>query len=175
LDLGSDYGIDSSRLLLPGKPEKSIILYRQLQRSSYARDVQRWNESTDPNKPAGPELNWYSVQYPMPPYGSFEQDTVAIQFLTQWILKFDLATDQIGKPVAIHSSNKPPLKSRPYLKGNQLFVPQGLSGRVTFVGIQGREFNLIPLGGHVFSIPSSLKHGVYVVRVGEKSFIQYRD
>jgi hypothetical protein len=175
LELGSDYGIDSSRLLMPGKPEKSIVLYRQTQRASYARDVQLWNENADPSRPTNPELYWYMPRDAMPPLGTYEPDTTALKILTQWILTFDVAADRLERPVAIHSSNKPISLRLPYLQANHLVIPNDMQGRVTLVGIHGREYGLVPIASHVYSLPSTLKRGVYIIRVGAKSFTQYVD
>jgi hypothetical protein len=175
LDLGSDYGIDSSRLLRPGQPEKSIVLYRQTQRATYARDVQIWNESPELSKPAKPELDYYTFRYAMPPLGTYEQDTTALKLLSQWILNFDVAADRIDRPVAIHAAEKTPLTRLPYLNANHLVIPQHSVGRVTLFGIQGHEYRVVPISSHVYSLPSTLKRGVYIIRVGAKSFTCYLD
>jgi hypothetical protein len=170
LELGSDYGIDSSRLLVPGKPQKSIILYRQTQRASYAVDVKTWNENTDPTRPAQPELNWYQPRDAMPPLGTYEEDTTATKILKQWILNFNVATD----PILVKNTSQKAVKV-PSLLANTLVIPEGMTGRVSLVGVNGREYRLNRIAGSIYSVPTEIKRGLYIVRVGAKSFTQYFD
>lgn len=175
LELGSDYGIDGSRLVVPGSPEKSIVLFRQTERNSYAADVKAWNENTDPTRPAQPELAWYAGRFAMPPLGTFEVDTVAAKIMKQWILNFDVNVDLQGRPDAIRTRANQQSLRVPMMNANNIVIPEGMTGRVSLVGVNGREFSLNRVAGNTYAVPSEVKRGLYIVRVGAKSFTQYID
>jgi hypothetical protein len=50
-----------------------------------------------------------------------------------------------------------------------------MTGRVSLVGVNGREYRLNRIAGSIYSVPTEIKRGLYIVRVGAKSFTQYID
>jgi hypothetical protein len=170
--LGSDFGIDGASLLIPGAPEKSIILYRQIRRATYDLDLKAWNEDTSSTKPAKPDLIFYPPQAQMPQLGSFEVDTMATKVIAKWITTFDTTIDNMAQVAIRHAAQKPALQV-PVLDSRHLTIPVGMTGRVALLGVNGRAYPIVRIAGNQYAVPTSLRRGLYIVRVGSSSFTQY--
>jgi hypothetical protein len=130
-------GADGTRmvpsLIVPGYPEISTVLFRMTVRN-------RANPSEDAA---------YSKQgSQMPPLGVFEQDTVAIRWLTKWIKEMP--------PLSIHQGwGGMMAKTPPRLLGETIVLQAGFSGPVTITGVNGRQFELRRAFGNTYRIPSN--------------------
>jgi len=166
-----DFGVEGSALLIPGDPDKSIILFRQKMRATYAMDLAAWNADTSSDKPASPPLKigYKASEDAMPPWSSYEEDTTATQIIAQWILAYDMNSDNVG----IHLRPSSPSSRVPKRMGREIRIPTGLSGQVSLFDIRGKHLPLVDLGGHIFAIPAFLPRGLYIVKVGAQSFHQY--
>jgi hypothetical protein len=159
-DLGNNpKGYDSlpiqPALVVPGYPEKSVILFRQRSRNTRPSDYD-------------PERNQ------MPPLASFEVNVPGTDLIAKWIKDWT----PIPAPGALGVrtwSVRTNLKG-PSLQGNQLVLPFELAGpglvKVSLTGIDGRTLELKQVSRTAYEVPH-LTRGVYVIKVGNKSFTRY--
>ena len=143
-------------LVVPGYPEKSIILFRQKSRN------------TEPG-------NYDVIRNQMPPLGSFEPNTQAITVMTQWIKEMPVLP--IHASVAIrHGAYRSALKG-PVIRNGLVIIPGDLASpfkvAVKITGIDGRTLDLRAISRTTFALPAGLPKGVYILRVGEQSFARY--
>ncbi len=157
---GSDTLTILPALVVPGYPNKSVVLFRQISRNTV---------NTLP-------LNWDPDHNQMPPLGSFEVNVPATNLIAQWITAM---TPIIAPNVASIRSGgivRTLLKS-PSIEGGMLRLPPELDGPgnvvVTMTGISGRTLKLRQVGRGVYAIPSGLSAGVYQIGVGGKTFTRY--
>jgi hypothetical protein len=156
-DLGNNpLGLDSffiaPELVVPGYPQKSAILARQMARNTTPGDYD-------------------GLYRQMPPVGSFEVNDPAMVVLAQWIKS--LPATQAPGALALADHRIRPQRS-PFLRGRILALPAGLEGgAVSMLGLNGRALALRRLGPGVFMIPADAPQGLYFIRVGNRSFRQY--
>ena len=154
---GSDTLTIVPALVVPGYPNKSVILFRQTSRD------------TTP-------LNWDPDRNQMPPLASFEVNVPATTLISQWIT----AMTPIAAPnvASIRSGMvvRTLLKS-PIIEGRTLRLPPELDGpgnvEVSLTGITGRTVELRQTGRGVYAIPAGLSAGVYQIKVGSQGFTRY--
>jgi hypothetical protein len=138
------------QLIVPGYPELSTILKRMKSRNTTA-------PGTSNDTAFIPDVNQ------MPPIGVYEEDTVATRWIAKWIKEMP--------EVGISRRRVPILGTfKPSIVGNILILPAGLDGKVLFVGIGGKKFELTRTNGNDFRLPDNLKPGVYMLRVGIQTF-----
>lgn len=160
-DLGNNpMGLDSlmidPSLIVPGYPQKSVILFRQLVRK------------TEPGN-YDPERNQ------MPPLATYEVNVPAADLIRRWILEMP----KIPQPNAlgIRAHNRRTLLKGPAIQGGQIVLPMELSGsgrvKVSLTGISGRSYELTRISPTLYALPSNLTPGVYVIKVGKQNFTRY--
>lgn len=137
------FPVDSSGLLVPGRPDRSIVLFRQQQRNQVEGDF---------------TLNKFS----MPPLGSYEPDTVAIKVMTRWI-------EGMGAS-SVHGATKEGLKAVRVQSG-RIYLPHGLAvadDGLCLVDIRGRIFPLEKVDEGVYRIGSGIRPGLHFLVVDGK-------
>jgi hypothetical protein len=155
--LGPDH-----RLLVPKRPDLSVILYRQKQRRTYELDVQAHAaERLNPLPDFSADLNQ------MPPLATYEEDTVATKLISQWITDFD-TTGQMA--AGLTDGKVGASVSAPAFQGRLIRVPGDLTGAVSLRGVDGSALPLAPVTTGVYALPPQAKAGVYFIRVGRHSF-----
>jgi hypothetical protein len=154
------YGLDTlaplnvdPALVVPGYPQKSVILFRQRSRNTApADDITGFD----------PDRNQ------MPPLATFEINEEAMTVISNWIKSMP--------PSSIKSTLKRQALLSPAIQGRTLLIPVGLvngNPDVSLVGIDGRIHRLSKMGPYAYAIPMNLAKGVYVVRVGVQSWTRY--
>jgi hypothetical protein len=159
-------GLDSLEiqpaLVVPGYPEKSVILHRQLARNTTPGNYDR---ATDQ----------------MPPLGTFEVNVAATALIEKWIKDMPRIAAPIPAPIpdagifhayAVRSNLKGPA-----FRDNQVILPMELAVagpvKVTVTGIDGRTMILAQVSRTAYALPSRLRPGVYLIKVNGKRFTQY--
>ncbi|MDB5102972.1 MAG: hypothetical protein JWP91_661 [Fibrobacteres bacterium] len=143
-------------LVVPGYPQKSVILFRQRARSTAPGDY-------DPNRNQ------------MPPLATFEVNVPATNLIERWIKEWT----PIPAPYSsgIHAYSVRTRLKTPMVQGRQVILPMEMAGpgmvKVTLTGISGRSQDLTQISRTNYALPSSLTPGVYVIRVGRQSFTRY--
>lgn len=154
--MGYDSLIIDPALIVPGYPQKSVILYRQLVRRTAPGDYL-------------PERNQ------MPPMATYEVNVPATDLMRRWILEMP----KIAAPAAlgIRGQNMRTHLKGPAIQGRQIVLPKELAGpgtvKVFVTGILGRSFELTRVTPTVYALPSNLTPGVYVIKVGKQNFTRY--
>jgi hypothetical protein len=133
------FPVDSAGLIVPGHPERSVLLFRQK-----ARNMRDQDFSAEKNA--------------MPPLGSYEPDTNAIKVITAWI-----ASMPAGSPIVAgaHKAGFRGLVAR----DGRLWLPEGLAkgeGTLALVGLDGRGLALARGQDGVYRYPAGLS-GIHVV------------
>ena len=145
---------DSIKLVKAGHPEWSLLLARQLVRNTLPADSLG-------------SFDFYSGDQ-MPPLASFEINKDAETVLTKWI-------KDMPKLVGVRPGTRAELLS-PTIQGQRLILPPGLAAagaKVVMFGLQGRAFTLHKTGAYEFAIPAGLPSGIYIIKVGSRSFTRY--
>ena len=108
------FPIDSAGLIVPGRPDRSVLLYRQQARNQKDQDFTAERDA-------------------MPPLGSFEPDTNAIKVVSTWITSLGSAGIAYG-----HAGQG---AARGILARNgRLILPEGMAtgtGRLSIVDVRG--------------------------------------
>ena len=142
-------------LVVPGYPEKSVILFRQRARN------------TRPAPDFDPERNQ------MPPLASFEVATKATALIEKWIKDMPGLPPKVGIRAFMHRN----LLKGPAIQGRIVTIPMDLAGpglvRVSLTGIDGRTVELTQTSRTTYALPSGLGKGVYIIRVGKQNFTRY--
>jgi hypothetical protein len=144
-------------LIVPGYPNKSVLLFRQQSRNTKPSDY-------DPDRNQ------------MPPLGSFEVDTTAIALLTRWVNEMNSiwAPNSKAYLLGVHKISARILLKSPIIEGRTLRLPPELAGdgnvMVSLTSLAGRTQALNQTGRGVYAIPASLNPGVYIIRVGNKTY-----
>jgi hypothetical protein len=100
----------------------------------------------------------------MPPLGTYLADTAALKVLGEWLVNQ-------GNKTAIRGAAKRYAAKTPILSSHRvLFVPSDWKGRVQMLDVQGRATDLLPLGGSRYALPTSVKAGLLLFRIGDKHF-----
>jgi hypothetical protein len=144
--------LDTMRIVpawvVPGHPEKSVLLFRLR-----ARNAQPGN---------------YDAVRDQMPLRTYEADSLAIDLLTRWIR--GMATAPAAALAPARRTAAPSIR----VQGRILrVVPLGAESgaRVELVSLAGRKAGLRPLGGGVYEVPAGLPKGVYLARMGRRSVL----
>jgi hypothetical protein len=139
-------------LVVPGYPQKSVLLYRQLARDTLPGEY-------DPNRSQ------------MPPLASFEVNTDATDLLTHWIREMPAT----AAPNPIWDIPGAVVLEATLVRGLLRVSPDAvrIRARVSMAGVDGREVPLRHIGEGAYAVPSALPKGLYYIRVGKKSLLRY--
>lgn len=142
-------------LITPGYARKSVILHRQTLRNT-----------------APPESAWAyePASNQMPPLGTYEVNQKATQVISDWINSLPAT--------GVTAINLPGPSARrdlpsPMLRNRTVFLPPALvhsGAAVSLLDLHGRVHPLPSTSPGVHPIPSHLRPGVYIVRVGAAAF-----
>jgi len=147
-------------LVVPGYPEKSVLLFRQTERR------------TERN-------NFDPVRNQMPPLATFEVNDAAVALLTKWIKAMPaLGVDTAGMVIGVfHGASAHRDMRGPVIRNGMVIIPADLASSspvsVRLTGIDGRTSELKAVSRTQFAVPAGLPKGVYILRVGHQSFTRY--
>jgi hypothetical protein len=167
--LTEEFGIEGSALIRPGRPDQSIIIARQAVR------YEKLNKTHNPDS----LINYSPATSPMrqmPPVASYKVNDKAIAIMTEWVLFMpdsNGVVDTSKVPQSIHGGRGLAKTKMPVIQDNMLIVPEGFTGKVELISLQGRRFELRATGRNSFAIPTGLSSGVYMIRVGNRAFTRY--
>lgn len=136
--LFSGFPVDSAGLLVPGRPDRSMIIYRQLVRNRKDGDFS-------------------PMKFSMPPLASYEPDTGAVEVLSRWV-------ESLG-PLPVHGSRDAGQRSI-RIRDGRIHLPVSLAGSPelpTLVDIRGGNLSLRPLGNGVYRIDGVIRPGVHLL------------
>jgi hypothetical protein len=165
-DGNSPFGLDCIEmmpaLVVPGYPEKSVLLFRQTVRKTAPGDYD-------------PERNQ------MPPSATYEVNVPATTLLTAWIKDMPkLAAPNAKSPDCVVGISAHTVRTNlkgPAFQNKQVILPMEMAGpglvKVTLTGIDGRTIQLAQVSRTAYALPSQLRPGVYIIRVNDKNFTQY--
>jgi hypothetical protein len=161
-DGNNPLGLDSLEILpalvVPGYPEKSVILFRQMVRNTAPGDYDRATSQ-------------------MPPLGTFEVNVPATTLIAQWIRDMPRIAAPDPYVGIIRTYNVRSNLKAPSFRNNQVVLPMELAGpgpvKVTVTGIDGRTLRLAQVSRTAYALPSRLRPGVYLIKVNDKGFTQY--
>ncbi|HKP97136.1 MAG TPA: T9SS type A sorting domain-containing protein [Fibrobacteria bacterium] len=143
-------------LVVPGYPEKSVILFRQRSRN------------TNPG-------NYDSDRNQMPPLASFEVNEPATALIAKWIK--DWTPIPAPGATGVRTWNVRTLLKGPGIANHQVVLPMELAGpglvKVSLTGIDGRTLQLTQQSRTAYALPANLTPGVYIIRVNNRSFTRY--
>ncbi|HKP97135.1 MAG TPA: hypothetical protein VJ385_15405 [Fibrobacteria bacterium] len=150
-------GLDSlpiePALVVPGYPQKSVILFRQLARN------------TEPG-------NYDPAGNMMPPLASFEVNVAATDSIAKWIREMPA----IPAPDPIRAARRGNLLPGATLRGRRLLLaPETVRSRapVSMASMDGRQVPLRRLAEDVYAVPEGVPKGLYLIRVGARSLLRY--
>jgi hypothetical protein len=147
------------RLILPGRPDSSLILKRMLARGSLA--------GVDPEQ--------------MPPLATFQPDSAAVKTIRDWVcslasrpagagecrLPMVQAEDSYWGPLALdpHAWMRTASSPKARLRGRILELPRAArDGAVALFDLRGSRIPLQPAGSGVYRLPSRSEAGIYLLR-----------
>lgn len=152
-DQGNPRHLDTLRiqpaLVVPGYPEKSVLLFRQKVRNTRPGDY-------------NPERNQ------MPPGFTYQPDGKAIALMEEWIRA-------MRPPVVPLSAALTAAARDVRLEGRRLILAPGFAPgnvEVTLASLDGRRVEVRRLGTGVYAIPSGLPKGLYLIRAGTRSALR---
>jgi hypothetical protein len=130
------FPLDSAGLVVPGHPERSVLLYRQKMRNQI-------------------EGNFAAERMAMPPLGSFEPDTNAIDMMAKWIAAMGSAP--VRDAIAAHAGFGGIL-----VRDGKLILPAGAeAGELVLMDAKGRPSVLKRVDDRTFRIEGNPKQGIY--------------
>jgi len=156
-------------LVVPGYPEKSILLIRQRSRNTAPGDFDPPHDQ-------------------MPPLASYEVNVPATDLIERWIREMRATADTVIDTTCKDAAGITPAKrgragiAVPYIVGRVLRVPAAPSGSgplggadisVTMMGLDGRAVTLRRMGPDAWAIPEEAASGVCIVRVGGRNYMRY--
>lgn len=117
---------------------------------------------------SGPNLfDWHGDQ--MPILATYEPDTSAIKVLAEWVKNYKILY-QVGiRPKITEARHLQ--GSVPYVLGNVLYIPGGWQGETSFFDTRGRSYGLTPIRNGAYALPVGIKAGIYLAKVGTRSFL----
>jgi hypothetical protein len=107
----------------------------------------------------------------MPPLATYIPDTAALRILAEWSKKYYTLTAVPGEPpvLSVHGSGLA-MQGMPSIQNRQLIVPEGWTGKVLMVSLDGRSTPLASVGRGRYALPASMPAGVYFFKVGNRTF-----
>ncbi len=144
--------LDSAGLVVPGHPERSVIIYRQMMRNQEPG-------SFTPEKMAMPWL------------GSYEPDTNAIKMLSAWITSMPSSS---GIRNIVKSNNDHSLIR---IHGQILEMPISYEGKANskyaLVALNGKKTNLIRMQPGIFRIENKTENGIHFLVVNNRIVLKF--
>jgi hypothetical protein len=140
-------------LVVPGYPEKSVILFRQRSRNTRPSDY-------DP------------VRDQMPPSASYEVNEPATALIEKWIKEMPVPVPIATALLKRHAAGAAGF----FLQGRRLILDAKASAGdlpVEMAGVDGRRVALRRIAAGTYAIPESLPKGLYLIRVGARSALRY--
>lgn len=132
------FPLDSAGLVVPGHPERSVLIYRQKMRNQMDQDF-------------NPEM------MAMPPLGSFEPDTNAIKVMSQWIAAMP--------PTAIHGVHAVKSSGAAVrIRGRILEISGPLAdgpGEFSLIDLKGTRIDLKQVQPGTFQMARPLTPGIH--------------
>ena len=131
------FPVDSGALVVPGRPDRSVIVYRQKMR----------NEK---------DLDFAAERMAMPPLGSFEPDTNAIKVISAWIASMP--------GTAIHAGALSRARTTARVRGTLLEIANLPAEAVTGIGLvdfRGAAIGLTRLQPGIYRIDGPMPSGIY--------------
>lgn len=137
--------------IVPGYPQKSVLLFRQLARNG------------DPG-------DYDTRRNQMPPLATFEVDVAATNLLKRWILEMGpkIATG-VHAPIALSWPAEAAFQGRTLVVSAEALRSRP---RISMLNVSGREIPLERLSEGVFALPYGLPKGLYYVRIGGKTLLK---
>lgn len=140
------FPIDSAGLVVPGRPDRSVLLYRQKMRNQK-------------------DLDFTAERMAMPPLGSYEPDTNAITMMSQWITSLGSS--------AIHDAVPGAKRSAAFrVRGNILeSVDAGMPGtdpEIALVDLKGARIPLFRIRSGVYRIDREGLRGIHFLTVDRR-------
>lgn len=117
-------------------------------------------------------MSWAPDPYQMPRIATYIPDTTAMRVLGEWargyrtlvaVPGYDSVVNVRGRPVAMRAAG-------PRVAGRLLYVPADWKGPARMVSLNGRSWTLFSAGRSLYAVPVQAPPGVYVFRVGDRSF-----
>jgi cytochrome c553 len=139
------------QLIVPGYPELSTILKRIKSRNTSAPDISK-------------DTAYRKDENQMPYIGIYEVDTVATRWIAQWINEMPDIVGINPKKGSVFG------KLNPEIVGDILTIPAGVDGGLILAGLNGKKYSLTRIMGNNYCIPDNLKTGLYMLRVGNRTF-----
>lgn len=134
------FPLDSAGLIVPGRPDRSVLLYRQKMRNQVEGD-------------------FTAERMAMPPLGSFEPDTNAINMISKWIVS--LGTSSIKGGLLSHARGDVGLRS------GRIVLPAGWmngeAGVLTLISLQGRSIPLVQSDERTYRIGAKTVQGMHLL------------
>jgi hypothetical protein len=160
---------DSAKWIFPGKPDYSVILRRisAADPDGY-RDTSRWDFQGN-RQALAKVAGWDgSGKIQMPPLGTYEINPLANEVIRAWIMS--LPPGYTGASIAQGMARSAGTRVR--LENGVLYLPEDMTRitDATLSGLQGKRIALSALRGGVFSMPTGLEHGVYILTAGRRTF-----
>ncbi|MEO7424635.1 MAG: hypothetical protein ABI036_05565 [Fibrobacteria bacterium] len=141
------FPLDSAGLVVPGRPDRSVLIYRQKMRNQK-------------------NLNFTAEGMAMPPLGSFEPDTNAINMESQWILS--LAASGIRDLHAGTSSGPHFRVQGKYLQAAEGGAPLAPGLQVELLDLFGRRIPMTAIRTGLYRIEKPGITGIHFLRVSGK-------
>lgn len=138
------FPVDSPGVVVPGRPDRSVVIFRQATRNQKEGDF---------------ALNRFS----MPPLGSYEPDTAALKVMTAWI------QGMRGVPVHREGAKSGDVYS---VRGGRIQLPARLvesAATPVLVDFRGRQVSLVPEGEGVWRIGRDARPGLHILLVEGRS------
>ena len=140
-------------LLVPGYPEKSLILFRQRAKNDRPDDFD-------------------SERAQMPPLARFEVNTAATALIEKWIKEMPVP---VWLPAALRKTHRL-ADDGIRLQGKRVMVAaKWLDGdpAVSMLGVDGRQVDLRKVAAGAYAVPDGLPKGLYFIRVGSRKALRY--
>ena len=148
-------GLDSLPIepanVVPGYPQKSVILFRML-----ARNMLPGNFDSDRNQ--------------MPPMATYESDRPATALIQKWITDMGPnGTVRVHQGPAQSAAPEAAFQGRTLVVSRQALLSKP---RVSLLSLDGREVGLQRVGEGLYALPAGLPKGLYYIRIGAKTVLK---
>jgi cytochrome c553 len=130
------FPIDSAGLIVPGRPDRSVLIYRQKMRNQK-------------------DLDFTAERMAMPPLGSFEPDTNAINVISQWVTSLGVS--------ALHGAPVAAAPERYRVRGGLLEAlgPEAADAAISLRAVDGGRVPLTRLQPGLYRIEGDMPHGIH--------------
>ncbi|MDB5104908.1 MAG: hypothetical protein JWP91_2597 [Fibrobacteres bacterium] len=135
------FPLDSAALIVPGRPDRSVLLYRQKMRNQK-------------------DLDFTAERMAMPPLGSFEPDTNAINLISKWIVAMGPAS--IDGAIAAHG-----MGGAAQLRNGRIHLSEawmgGGAGTLVLMDLQGKSIPLERIDARTYRIAGKIGAGMHLL------------